>query len=373
MRDRLVRWLLMRHPEMAVGYWSGDLKGAVRKFGPDSAQALFPRQERAVALFHAGHQEEAEAEFAAVIAAWEARADGGNEAWLDLARQWHARALYDLKRYAEAEPELAALAARSQSRGDDDLARDARRWLAHSLYHLGRIEEAEAEYRIVADEDARVLGPGHPDTVRHRQSHAKLLAEMERYDEAEKTMAWVIGRRAEDGETGSAAMLEARKVHAAVLHELGLQEARTGNPQERYAAAEAELSRVIAARAAAGEADSAVLLNIRGQRAVILDDMGRLEESQTEWRALAEEYRRLHGPGHPDTLLMRLRRADALRNMGLRGRAAAEYGAVARQRAKTLGPDHPDTQLAREWQDRLLRRRKPRPDGSYPVDLPPSS
>lgn len=29
--------------------------------------------------------------------------------------------------------------------------------------------------------------------------------------------------------------------------------------------------------------------------------------------------------------------------------------------------------LAREWQDRLLRHRKPRPDGSYPVDLPTSS
>jgi hypothetical protein len=40
--------------------------------------------------------------------------------------------------------------------------------------------------------------------------------------------------------------------------------------------------------------------------------------------ALAEEYRRLLGPGHPDTLLMRAMRAETLRKMGLRSHAAAE-------------------------------------------------
>lgn len=201
MRDGLIRRLLRRYPEIAVECWASESRSAARKHGPDSAQALVGRQNRAIALFRGGHRAEAEAEFAAVIAGWESMTDGGDETRLDLARQWHARTLQELKRYAEAEPALAALTASAKSRGDGDLARDARRWRAHALYNLGRVEEAEAEYRTVADEDARVLGPVHPEALRHRQAHARLLAELERYHEAETELADVIARRTEAGDT----------------------------------------------------------------------------------------------------------------------------------------------------------------------------
>lgn len=299
------------------------MKGAIRRHGPDSAQADIWRQERAVAL-------------------------------------------YKLERYAEAEPEFAALIGRAQSLGDDDLARDARRWHAYSLYHLGRLEDTAAEYRAVADESVRLFGPGHPDAIRFRQAHATILAEMKRYAQAEAELAEVIARRSEAGESGSAAMLEAREQHAAVLYELGHQEARAGIPPERYASAEAELSRVITARTANGETDSATVLKVRAQRAEVLQTMGRLEESHAEWQALAEDHERLHGPDHPDTLLTRVKRAETLRKMGLRDRAVAEYGAVARQQAATLGPDHPDTLLTRHWHDHRLEQ-DPRPNGNNPA------
>lgn len=324
-----------------------------------------------MALFHSGHREEAETEFAEVIACRESKAEGGDEAHLERARQWHARVLYELKRYEEAEPELAALAAGGQGAGsgDEDPARDARRWHAHSLYHLGRLDDAEAEYREVASESDRVLGPDHPESVHRRHIHGKLLAATERYPEAEAELAEVIARRTAAAEAAdSADVLEARELHATVLYELGLREARAGGvPLEQYAAAEAELAEVITARTAAGNSDPADVLKIREQRAVIMDAMGRLEETHTELRALAEEHRRLHGPAHPDKLRMREARAETLRKLGLRSRAAAEYGAIARQRAMTLGPDHPDTRRVRECQDVLLRRKKPRLRGNYSV------
>ena len=123
---------------------------------------------------------------------------------------------------------------------------------------------------------------------------------------------------------------------------------------------------MISARTATGEAGSTAVLEARAQRAGVLGAMGRLEEGHAEYRALAEEYRRLLGPGHPGTLLMRVKRAETLRKMGLDARAAAEYGAVARMRMRTLDPGHPDTLLAREWHDSLLRK-EPRPRGTHPV------
>lgn len=324
MWDRLIWRTLRRHPGIAVNYCSGGLRGAVRRHGPDSRQALIWRQER-------------------------------------------ASALYKLERYAEAEPEFAALTASSQSIGDDHLALIAMRGHAYSLCHLGRPEDAEAEYRTVADESDRLLGPEHPDAIRDRQAHANLLAELGRYAEAEKGLAEVIARRTEAGDADNAALLEAREQHAAVLYKLGLQEAKAdaGAPLDRCAEAEKELARVITTRAAAGEADSTTVLKIRAQRAEVLSILGRLEESHAEWQALAEEHTHLLGPNHPDTLLTRVKHAETLRKMGLLERAAAEYGAVARKQAATLGSDHPDTRLTRNWHDHLLQQ-DPRPNGNNP-------
>jgi hypothetical protein len=68
MLGSLVRWTLRRDPVIAQEYYSGELRRTVRRYGPDSAQALAFRQEHAVALYRSGQREAAEAEFAALIA-----------------------------------------------------------------------------------------------------------------------------------------------------------------------------------------------------------------------------------------------------------------------------------------------------------------
>jgi hypothetical protein len=78
--------------------------------------------------------------------------------------------------------------------------------------------------------------------------------------------------------------------------------------------------------------------------------LGRIEESETAWRELAESKARVLGAGHPDAILALSRHAHALYEQLRLPEAATEYQEVAALRAATLGADHPDTERARAWQ-----------------------
>ena len=82
---------------------------------------------------------------------------------------------------------------------------------------------------------------------------------------------------------------------------------------------------------------------------VFLDALGRIEESATAWRELAESQARVHGASHPDAILARSRYAHALYEQRRLPGAAAEYREVEALRAATLGADHPDTRRAQDW------------------------
>jgi eukaryotic-like serine/threonine-protein kinase len=106
---------------------------------------------------------------------------------------------------------------------------------------------------------------------------------------------------------------------------------------------------VVAKRLAAKGPDDVATLRARSSRAVLLDALGRIEESATAWRELAESQARVHGVSHPDAILPLSRYALALFKQRRLPEAAAEYRNVEALRAAALGADHPDTKRARDW------------------------
>ncbi len=89
--------------------------------------------------------------------------------------------------------------------------------------------------------------------------------------------------------------------------------------------------------------------------ALVLHDLGRLEEAEAEDRAVAEARQRVLGPEHPDTLASRGNLALVLRDLGRLKDAQAEIRAVRAARRRVLGPDHPSTLASRDNLALVLR------------------
>ena len=88
-------------------------------------------------------------------------------------------------------------------------------------------------------------------------------------------------------------------------------------------------------------------LTSRSNLAYVLYELGRLEEAETENRAVLDAMTRVLGPDHPDTLTSRSNLANILRDLGRLEEAEAEYRAVLDAMTRVLGPDHPDTLISR--------------------------
>jgi tetratricopeptide (TPR) repeat protein len=123
---------------------------------------------------------------------------------------------------------------------------------------------------------------------------------------------------------------------ALVLHDLG-----------RLEEAEAEARTVVAARQLVLGDDHPDTLASRGNLALVLRDLGRLKEAQAEIRAVLMARRRLLGPDHPDSLDSRNNLALVLHDLGKLNEAKAEIRAVLATRLRVLGADHPSTLASR--------------------------
>ena len=93
----------------------------------------------------------------------------------------------------------------------------------------------------------------------------------------------------------------------------------------------------------------------RSNLALVLGDLGRLDEAQAENRAVLETMTRVLGPDHPDTLASRSNLALVLGDLGRLDEAQAENRAVLETRTRVLGPDHPDTLASRSSLARVRR------------------
>jgi tetratricopeptide (TPR) repeat protein len=132
---------------------------------------------------------------------------------------------------------------------------------------------------------------------------------------------------------------------ALVLHDLG-----------RLEEAEAEDRAVVAARQLVLGDDHPDTLASRGNLALVLRDMGRLTEAKAEIRAVVAARRRLLGPDHPDSLASRNNLALVLHDLGRLNEAKTEIRAVLATRKRVLGPDHPSTLASRGDLALVLRR-----------------
>jgi tetratricopeptide (TPR) repeat protein len=130
--------------------------------------------------------------------------------------------------------------------------------------------------------------------------------------------------------------LSSRSNLALVVHDLG-----------RLDEAAAEDRAVLAARQRVLGADHPDTLASRSNLADVLRDLGQLDEAAAEIRAILAARQRELGADHPDTLASRGNLADVLRDLGRLDEAAAEIRAILVIRQLELGPDHPDTLTSR--------------------------
>jgi tetratricopeptide (TPR) repeat protein len=135
--------------------------------------------------------------------------------------------------------------------------------------------------------------------------------------------------------------------------------AYTAYAQNRYMLAEHGWRKACQAKAGdpAIGADHVSTMASHNNLAVVLRELGRLAEAETEHRAVLDARARVLGPDHPDTLASRGNLTLVLRDLGRLAEAETEHRAVLDARARVLGPDHPDTLNSRNSLANVLRAR----------------
>jgi tetratricopeptide (TPR) repeat protein len=88
-------------------------------------------------------------------------------------------------------------------------------------------------------------------------------------------------------------------------------------------------------------------LSNRGDRALMLYRLGRLEEAEAEQRALIAAQQRILGPEHENTLVSRGNLANTLHDLGRTEESATELRAVLSAQERVLGPEHRVTLINR--------------------------
>ncbi|MGW2963917.1 tetratricopeptide repeat protein [Streptomyces sp. NPDC001220] len=205
-----------------------------------------------------------------------------------------------------------------------------------SLGRLGRWAEAGEMHRAVAAERARLLGPGHPDTLASRYEIAFTLSRTGRAADALREYTEVAHARERGLGADHPDTLAARQEMAYVLGQLG-----------RHFEAHQAYTAVLAVRQRLMGPDHPDTLRCRHNLAFNLSRLGRLEDSYRMAHDVAVARARVLGPQHPDTLVTRFEVAYALGQLGRWEEALRTYREVAEARSRALGPDHPDTLAAR--------------------------
>ena len=83
-----------------------------------------------------------------------------------------------------------------------------------------------------------------------------------------------------------------------------------------------------------------------GNLAYYLGEAGQPAEAAAQFRELLDDFLRVLGPDHPDTLTTRANLADWLGEAGQPAQAASQFRELLADRLRVLGPDHPDTLTA---------------------------
>jgi eukaryotic-like serine/threonine-protein kinase len=262
---RLIMRVVRRDPRIAVAYYDRGLKFAVRRYGPDSKEALAVRQDYALALHRCGETEKVLAELSAVIN--RGRVEGGN--------------------------------------ADDVFLREAELRHEHLQFTVGRFDEMERESRVLSEKYDRVLGPDHPHAVTAHEDHVVALLSLGRFREGEAEIAGVVARRTAAGGSDDADTLRARRHRAACLSALG-----------RHGEAETAWRELAEAKGRLLGETHAGTREAREKHANALYKLGRRQEAAAEYGELAVLSASALGADHADTRRVRGWQADILQGIG---------------------------------------------------------
>lgn len=337
----------------------GDLKTAeaelsriveecVRHFGEADSTTLSVRYERARVASLRGKLEEAVDEYDEVIR-HETQLLGAKAP--NTLRSRHARAICirGMGRLDEAANEgrlvLEGLRAELGQNHPDVL--EAQHELAISLRDQGENERAEEVFRQVLELEKEILGVEHPSTLITRANLATTLMLRQELTAAEVEFRAVLEARARILGLDHPETLDARHSLTVLLTRQGELDA---------ASAEAVFAELTETQKTQLIDDHPNVLAGRHSHAAALRSLGKLTESESEYRSILEAATASHGERHPVTLNARFGWAMALGRVGRTDDAVWEMRRVLEIQERMLGSSHRNVASVRASLGALLLR-----------------
>jgi tetratricopeptide (TPR) repeat protein len=333
---------IRRHRAIAVKEM-GDLKAAeaeldrivqesIMHLGVDHSTTLSVRYERARVASQRGKLTEAEREYNEVIR-HETRLFGA-EAVTTL-RSRHARAicLRGMGRLDEAADEgrqvLDGLRAELGEKHPDVL--EAQHEFAVSLRDRGENDRAEEVFRQVLELEEEALGTEHPSTLITRANLATTLMLRRGFTAAEVEVRAVLDARTRILGPDHPETLDARHSLAVVLMSQGELDAKS---------ASAVFAELINAQKRQLLDEHPNVLAGHSSYAAALHSLGKLAESESEYRSILDSMTACHGKHHAATLNARFEWAMALGRIGRTDEAVSEMRDVLARQERVLGKPH---------------------------------
>ncbi|MBX7079324.1 MAG: serine/threonine-protein kinase [Nannocystaceae bacterium] len=212
------------------------------------------------------------------------------------------------------------------------------------LAELGRFDEAQRSATEALAAAGERLGEHHPATADLRRTLAAVYGHQRRWADAEPLLTSALAdTRAAFGD---------RHPRVATLEHQLANALRNRGEHDR---ALALYRHALAIREAALPADHPKLSDSANTLAVALMDLGRAAESLPLYERALAIRRRAFGERHPQVAMVLSNRAIALAQLGRAEQAEADLREALELREAALGPDHPDTTSTRERLGNRLR------------------
>ncbi|WP_018685007.1 caspase, EACC1-associated type [Actinokineospora enzanensis] len=316
----------MRVAVERVRHHTRQLAGRRQTLGPEHPETLTARHNLAYWQAHAGQWETAREHFAALVPVRAGRL--GAEHPLTLrTRLNHAFCDDDLDAARDELGDLAEAFARVLGHGHPDTLR-AWRCLAVGIGLAGDAATARDQLADIIADHVRVLGPDHVDTLITRVDHATWVGEAGDPDAGLARLAEVlVALERAHGPDHPYTLSTRRKL------------AEDAGTSGDFAGAAALLAAVLPDYTRVLGADHPGTLRARHSHAFQIEQSGDPRRARDEYVSLAADRTRVMGAGHPDTVWTR---SAAVRVFALFGPVAEvrdEYEALVRVCAEARGPD----------------------------------
>ncbi|MEU6632132.1 tetratricopeptide repeat protein [Streptomyces parvus] len=219
---------------------------------------------------------------------------------------------------------------------DFTTARDTLDTLAVAVSAAGAASEELLLCRHVLDNESRVLGPDHPDTLTSRNNYALALNRLGEHRQAADLYLRVVADSERLLGPDDPDTLTSRNNHALALNRLGEHRQAADLHQQVLA----DYERVLGP-------DHPDTLTSRNNLANALNDLGEHQEAADLHQQALTDRQRILGPDHPSTLTSRNNLATTLSDLGEHRQAADLHQQILADHERILGPDHPDTLTSR--------------------------